>query len=146
MNIGKLALCAAALGITVTACSSDPAPVQAQPGMLAAGTAQITVNDKDLGQFQNVQCTQAGALTTVVTGDDKSGSTVVISNADGLKTQSVSIRDLGGFTGSFNQGLGGQSEVNIDGKTYTVTGTADGFATDNASFRTSGTFTIKVAC
>jgi len=31
-------------------------------------------------------------------------------------------------------------------RTYDISGTADGFNTDNPSFRTSGTFAIKVAC
>jgi hypothetical protein len=34
----------------------------------------------------------------------------------------------------------------MTGKTYTISGTADGFATDSPSFRKSGDFTIKVAC
>lgn len=34
----------------------------------------------------------------------------------------------------------------MSGNTYTVTGSADGFATDAPSFRTTGTFSIKVAC
>lgn len=88
----------------------------------------------------------AGSLTTITTGDDASGSTVVISNAEELITESVSIRELGGFTGSYNRGLGDEAEVSMTGNTYTVSGTADGFATDKPSFRTTGTFTIKVAC
>ena len=70
----------------------------------------------------------------------------MVSSADGLIAKSVAIRDLGGFTGSFNEGLGGNATVSLDGATYTITGTADGFATDNASFRSTGTFTIKAAC
>ena len=63
-----------------------------------------------------------------------------------LIAKSVSIRDLGGFTGSFNEGLGGNATVSLDGATYTITGSADGFDTDNPSFRSTGTFTIKAAC
>ncbi|HEY6650180.1 MAG TPA: lipoprotein LpqH, partial [Mycobacterium sp.] len=36
--------------------------------------------------------------------------------------------------------------VSMKGRTYDITGTADGFDTANPSFRTSGTFAIKVAC
>lgn len=111
-----------------------------------AGIAAITVNDNDLGQFKSVQCTAAGSQTTITTGDDSSGSTAVVSKSDGLNAQLVSIRDLGGFSGSYNQGLGGQAKVTLTGNTYTITGTADGFNTDAPSFRTNGTFTIKVAC
>jgi len=51
-----------------------------------------------------------------------------------------------GFTGSYNAGLGGDAEVTMTGRTYDITGTADGFDTENPSFRTSGEFSIKVAC
>ncbi len=129
------------------ACSSEPPPSPPTPaGSLAAGTAQITVNDDDLGEFHTVKCTPAGSYLTISTGNDQQGSTVVVSNADGLVAKSVTIRDLGNFTGSFNEGLGRKAEVSLDGATYTVTGTADGFATDKPSFRSSGTFTIKAAC
>ncbi len=136
-----------ALSVAVMAgCSSEPKQAAPPPGTLAAGTAQITVNDSDLGEFESVQCVPAGALTTITTGDDTSGTTSVISNDDGLSAQAVSIRELGGFTGSFNQGLGGAAEVTMTGNTYTISGKADGFATDKPSFRIGGTFTIKVAC
>ena len=34
----------------------------------------------------------------------------------------------------------------MTGNTYSVTGSADGFETKSPSFRTQGTFEIKVAC
>ena len=34
----------------------------------------------------------------------------------------------------------------MTGRTYDITGTADGFDMANPSFRTYGTFAIKVAC
>ncbi len=111
-----------------------------------AGTAQVTVNGNDLGQFHTVQCSPAGDVLTISTGNDQPGTTAVVSSADGLTAKSVAISDLGGFTGSFNEGLAGDATVSLNGATYTITGTADGFATDNPSFRTNGTFTIKAAC
>lgn len=148
IRLVRRALLVATVGATiaVAGCSSSPPPSPPQPGSLVAGTAAITVNDNDLGQFESVQCTPAGTVTTITTGDDSSGTTAVVSNSDGLSAQLISIRDLGGFTGSYNQGLGGQAKVVLSGNTYTITGTADGFNTDAPSFRTNGTFTIKVAC
>lgn len=141
-----LLVATAGAAVAVAGCSSNPPPPPPQPGTLVAGTAAVTVNDNDLGQFKSVQCTAAGRQTTITTGDDSSGSTAVVSRGDGLNAQLVSIRDLGGFTGSYNQGLGGEAKVTLTGNTYTITGTADGFNTDAPSFRTNGTFTIKVAC
>jgi hypothetical protein len=131
---------------TAAGCSSGPQPVPRQPGALVAGTAAITVNDQDLGEFQSVDCTPAGTMMTINTGDQNAGTTTVVSNSDGLVAKAVAIRGLGGFTGSYNENLGGNAEVTMNGTTYSITGTADGFETDKPSFRTNGTFTIKVAC
>lgn len=133
--------------VAVTAGCSSGAEQQPLPeGALVAGTAKITVNDNKLDEVKSVQCVIAGPVTTITTGDDNSGSTAVVSNADGLTAQSVSIRDLGGFTGSYNQGFGNDADVRMTGSTYTISGTADGFETDKPSFRTNGTFSITVAC
>jgi ipoprotein LpqH len=93
-----------------------------------------------------VQCTPAGSLTTITTGDQTSGITTLVSNKDELTAEAVSINNVGGFTGSYNAGLGGTAKVTMLDRTYEISGTADGFDTANPSFRTSGTFTIKVAC
>jgi ipoprotein LpqH len=114
--------------------------------MLFAGTAEVTVNGQNIGTTEAVQCTPAGTLTTITTGDQTSGVTALISNKDVLTTEAVGINNLGGFTGSYNRGLGGDAKVTMTGRTYDITGTADGFDTANPSFRKSGTFAIKVAC
>lgn len=137
---------AAVLLATAVGCSSGPAEEPLPADALAPGTAAITVNDQDLGEFTTVQCVPAGPLLTITTGDENSGSTAVVSNADGLSAESVYLRDLGGFTGSYNLDLGGSAEVQMTGNTYSISGSADGFKTDNPSFRTEGTFEIKVAC
>jgi hypothetical protein len=93
-----------------------------------------------------VQCTPAGSLTTITTGDQRSGISALIANKDQLTTEAVGINNVGGFTGSYNAGLGGTAKVTMTGRTYDISGTADGFSTVNPSFRTSGTFAIKVSC
>lgn len=114
--------------------------------MLAAGTAQVTVNGQDAGTTEAVQCDSTGALTTITTGDEASGVIAMVSNKDQLTAESVAIRDLGGFTGSYNAGFSDTAEVTMTGRTYDISGTADGFDTDSPSFRKSGTFSIKVSC
>lgn len=137
---------AAVVLATTAGCSSDSDQEPLAPGALQPGTASITVNDRQLDDITSVSCTAAGPLMTITTGTEQSGSTSVVSNAEGLAAQSVYLRDLGGFTGSYNLGLGGDAEVEMTGNTYSITGSADGFATDNPSFRTQGTFEIKAAC
>jgi lipoprotein LpqH len=139
------AVAAAAL-LAVAGCSSGPPEYKPAPGTLVAGTAQMIVNDQNTGTTKAVQCTPAGWLTTIATGDQTSGITTVISNKDELTTEAVSINNVGGFTGSYNAGLGGTAKVTMTGRTYDISGTADGFTTANPSFRTSGTFAIKVSC
>jgi lipoprotein LpqH len=139
-------LAAAAATLVVAGCSSAPPDFKPGPGMLVAGTAQVTVNGQDIGTTEAVQCTPAGTLTTITTGDQASGVTALISNKDELTTEAVGINNVGGFTGSYNRGLGGKAKVTMTGRTYDISGSADGFDTADPSFRTSGTFAIKVAC
>ncbi len=137
---------AAAATLALAGCSSGPPDYKPAPGTLVAGTAQVSVNGQNTGTTEAVQCTPAGSLTTITTGDQASGVTALVSNKDELTAAAVSINNVGGFTGSYNAGLGGTAKVTMTGRTYDITGTADGFNTANPSFRTSGTFAIKVAC
>ncbi len=139
-------MAAAAAVLALAGCSSGPPDYQAAPGTLVAGTAQMTVNGQNIGTTEAVQCTPAGSLTTITTGDQTSGITALVSNKEELTTEAVSINNVGGFTGSYNAGLGGTAKVTMTDRTYDISGTADGFDTANPSFRTSGTFAIKVAC
>jgi hypothetical protein len=132
--------------LALAGCSSPPPEYQPPPGALVAGTAQVTVNGQDAGTTEAVQCNATGSLTTITTGDQTSGVTAMVSNAFGLTAESVGIRDLGGFTGSYNAGLGDKAKVTMTGRTYDIAGAADGFHTANPSFRVSGTFAIKVSC
>jgi hypothetical protein len=129
----------------VTACSSSP-PAERQAGEFVIGTAEVSVDGTGAGTTDDVSCTTAGPLTTITTGDERSGSTSIVSNEDALTAETVSINDVAGFTGSYNAGLGGEATVTMTGRTYTISGTADGFRTDNPSFRADGAFTITVAC
>lgn len=139
-------MAAAAATLAIAGCSSGPPDYQPAPGTLVAGTAQMTVNGQNIGTTQAVDCTAAGSLTTITTGDQASGVTTLVSNKDELTAEAVSINNVGGFTGSYNAGLGGTAKVTMTDRTYDITGTADGFDTANPSFRKSGTFAIKVAC
>ena len=139
-------MAAAAATLAVAGCSSGPPDYEPAPGTLVAGTAQVTVNGQNIGTTQAVDCSAAGSLTTITTGDQASGVTTLVSNKDELTAEAVSINNVGGFTGSYNAGLGGTAKVTMTDRTYDITGTADGFDTANPSFRKSGTFAIKVAC
>jgi ipoprotein LpqH len=144
--VRTLLLIGAATTLALTGCSSGPPEYEPAPGTLVAGTAQVTVNGEDAGTTDAVQCSSIGALTMIDTGDQAGGISAMITNKDQLTAQSVAIRDLGGFTGSYNAGLGDTANVTMTGRTYDIAGTAEGFDTDSPSFRNSGTFAIKVSC
>jgi lipoprotein LpqH len=141
----RLVVAGAAI-LALAGCSSQPPEPTLLPGELVAGTAKVTVNGQNTGTTEAVQCTATGSLTTIATGDQTSGVTALVSNKDALTAESIGINNVGGFTGSYNAGLGGTAKVAMTGRTYDITGTADGFNTANPSFRTSGTFAIKVSC
>lgn len=130
--------------LALAGCSSPP-PVEQQPGTLVLGTAQVTVADADGGTTDAVACTTAGSLITITTGDADSGIHALVSNDPELAAQWVNIRNVAGFSGSFQANLQGDAEVTQTGRTYSITGTADGFRSDDV-LRTSSPFTVKVAC
>ena len=116
---------------------------------MVAGTAQVTVNGNDAGTTKVVQCNTTEWLTTITTGNQTSGVTAMVSNKDELMVESVRINDVGGFTGSYTAGVteeAGAAEVAMTGRTYDISGTADGFNTDKPSFRVPGKFAIRVSC
>jgi lipoprotein LpqH len=139
------ATAAAVIAAGIGACSSSP-PTASPPGALPAGTARVTINSRALPATTAVKCVPIGPLTTITTGDTASGVTALVSNETGLIAKSVSINDLGGFTGSYMDGLDGKTDVSMTDKTYIIRGTANGFDTDSPSMRTTRTFAIQVAC
>ncbi|MDA4106746.1 lipoprotein LpqH [Mycolicibacterium holsaticum] len=135
-----------AVVLVLAGCSSGPPEYQPGPGELVAGTAEVAVNGQEPETTAAVRCDSTGPLTTITTGNETSGVTAMVSNEDALKAESIRINEVGGFTGSYNAGLGDPADVTMTGRTYEITGTAEGFDTDNPSFRVPGTFAIRVSC
>lgn len=142
----RILLTAAAATVACVAGCSSPPPAETRPGTLLIGTARVTVNDTDTGYTDQVTCTVSGPLTTITTGTAAAGLTALVSNDGTLTAESVSIRNLGGFTGNYRAGLGSQATVTRTGRSYAISGTADGFTTSAPAIQTSGTFTVDVAC
>jgi lipoprotein LpqH len=138
---------AAVLVGSIAGCSSStPATPARPPGAPPVGTAQVTVDAVDAATIGAVNCTQAESLVTITAGDSASGMSAVVELASKPTVRSVSIHNLGGFTGSYWQDLGPAAQVRTGTMTYQITGTADGFHVDAPSFRKTETFAIKVAC
>ncbi len=142
-------LVGALLVVSIAAGCSSPTPHSAAPapGTLPSGTAKVVIDDKDSFSTHSVSCLPLGWLTIITIGDNRAeGVTAYVSNKDSLSAKSVSIRDLGGFTGSYLDGLGGNATVSMPDRTYDINGTARGFDATKSSATTTGNFEIKVSC
>ncbi|WP_202377099.1 lipoprotein LpqH [Mycobacterium paraintracellulare] len=129
----------------LAACSSEPADTKTKRGTLPPGTVQLSINDTDAPTAGPVRCWTVETLTTITTGNDASGATVMISNAEKPAVEFVTVRDVGGFTGNYNAGLEGKATVTMIGSTYDITGTANGYRVTSTE-PTITPFHIKAAC
>lgn len=131
------------MAASMSACASSP---HAAPGTLPAGSAEVTVHDQAVPAALRVTCVPMGSLTKVTIGDTAAGAMALVASGKALTARSVNINALGGFTGSYDEGLQGKADVTITGDTYTIHGVADGFDSDTPSFNVARAFTIKFAC
>jgi hypothetical protein len=129
------ALAAGALG----ACASPPrTPL--------VNTASVTVNGVE-AKFDVVRCTQVQWYRTIKMGGKLSGATVVVDGrAARAVAESVSIQNVGGFSGMYSQGAGDAANTRFDGGTYLVTGTANGATTANPTEPASADFKVSAKC
>lgn len=132
--------------VAAVGCSSGQASPKLKSDTLPPGTAVLTISGKDLGVVDTVQCAQVESLTTIRTGDEASGATVMVSNAYQLAAELVRLHDLNGFAGSYDRGLQGNATVTLTGSTYSINGVATGFNIAKPTALTAEPFAIKVAC
>ena len=85
-------------------------------------------------------------LRTIAVGSDQSGATVMVDNSGKLIVEFVRVRNLNGFSGDFNRGLGGNdASVTLNDNTYQIAGAATGYGPDSPELTTTR-FTMKVSC
>lgn len=108
-------------------------------------TARVTVKHNAVTTHA-VSCKQVQWLMTVAIGSDAAHVRAVLDlDADKPKAQSVSIDNLGGFTGVANE-LVGHAEASIAAGTYRITGTAQGSDPARPGDVATAPFTIEVTC
>lgn len=128
-------LTAALLG----ACTSHP------PTHISS-SASVTVNGIDRN-FHIVKCGQLQWTRTIDIGSEFSGAKVIVDEgAQPATTQSVHIRNVGGFSGMFSRGGDGSADMSMTGDKFTVSGTANGYKTDKSNEPATATFKIVVTC
>jgi ipoprotein LpqH len=136
----------AVLAAGIAGCSSEPPAAPQPPGSLPPNTAHITVNGKDAGTITNLRCRQTSKIYTIETGNPQAGANAMIEFGDKVTAQSVEIRNLAGFTGSYWEGTVGNGEATMLGNTYKITGTAVGSNTDKPNAQISVPYEIRANC
>ena len=127
-------------GMAVAACA-------AQPPALGTHTARVTINGQDTGRAHKVACSQFGWDWRIETLDERPGFTALFQTGDTLIAESVQIRDLGGFTGSYWRYTVGEADASVVNRTFTLIGTAVGYTSQEPDeLGSSATFTIKTDC
>ncbi len=117
-----------------------------RPQTQASGTATVTVDGHDT-KFQIVSCTQVAWIRTIAIGSDAAGAKVVVDQRkDPITAESVRIQNLGGFTGMYSQGDGGDATLSHSGGRFTITGTANGYKVDTPGEPASATFKVIAEC
>lgn len=135
-----VAATAAALAVAALAsCTSRP---QTQ----LSSTASVSVNGNG-GDFHVVKCTQVQWIRTIDIGSDMAGAKVVVDERGAPATaESVHIQNLGGFTGMYSRGDGGDAKMTRSDDKITVTGTAHGYKTDKPGEPATADFKITAEC
>ena len=132
----------AGMALTVTVLSA----CSARPQTSISSTASVTVDGHE-ANIQVVKCIQLEWNRTIDIGGDFSGATAVVDqSAHPLNATSVHIHNLGGFTGMYSQGDGGSANVSLNGDTFTITGSANGFKTDKPGEPAAADFRIIATC
>jgi ipoprotein LpqH len=132
------------------ACSSEPPPNH-------PSQASVTINGNTVASKQSVTCSQQANnlpgskpqwFWTIAVGDrDVSGVRAMINGSgDNLTAESVHILNLGGFTGTYSSGDGGEANATFASETFTITGKADGFNTYQPDEPATATFKIVATC
>lgn len=94
-----------------------------------------------------VKCTQLEWYRTIDIGSDFAGAEVTIDQrSEMLSAESVHIQNLGGFTGMYSRGDGGDADMSLSGDKFTITGTANGHEADKFSEPATAKFKIIATC
>lgn len=94
-----------------------------------------------------VKCTQLEWYRTIDIGSDFAGAEVTIDQrSEMLSAESVHIQNLGGFTGMYSRGDGGDADMSLSGDKFTIAGTANGHEADKFSEPATAKFKIIATC
>ena len=133
-------LAAAAVLVAVVAGCSSP------PGALSNHDAKVLINGKATNALQPVTCYQTGESWTIETLDKEPGFTATINLGDTVTAETVNIRNLGNFTGTYWDDNLGKAQAKVSSGKFNVSGEAQGAFADKPNQSTTATFDITTDC
>jgi lipoprotein LpqH len=127
------------VAIGAAGCSSAPAA-------LGNHDAKVMINGKATNALQPVVCTQTGQSFEIQTVDKEPGFTATIRLGDTLTAQTVDIRNLANFTGTYWDDNLGKAQAKVSQGKFNVSGEAKGSFADKPNQSTTATFDITTNC
>ena len=127
------------LAVGLAGCSSPPSA-------LGSRDARVIINGKATNALQPVSCTQTGRSWTIETPDEEPGFTATFALGDEVTAQTVAIRNLGNFTGTYWEDNLGKAQAKVNQGRFNVSGEAEGFFADKPNHRVTATFDITTDC
>lgn len=125
--------------VGVAGCSSPPAA-------LGNHDAKVIIDGKATNAPQPVTCSQTGDAWTIQTLDKEPGFTATIRLGNTVTAQTVDIRNLGNFTGTYWNGNLGKAQARVNQGKFNVSGEAKGAFADKPNQSTTATFDITTSC
>ncbi len=127
------------VAVGVAGCSS-------KPEALGTHDAKVVIDGKATNALQPVTCSQNGRSWTIQTLDKEPGFTATIELGDTVTPQTVEIRNLGNFTGTFWNDNLGKAQARVNQGKFNVSGEAKGAFGDKPNQSTTATFDITTNC
>lgn len=133
---------------TTSAESSDTATASASVEATSApGAAKVVIDGQDQNIEGTVACTSMGGNLNIAIGQATTGIGAVVTEADPPTVQSVGLGNVNGVTLGYTSGTGqGEANVEKDGNTYKISGTATGVDMANPLQPVNKPFEIEVSC
>jgi ipoprotein LpqH len=139
MRYKRAAVAGAALVTGVGGCSAPPAA-------LGTTTAEVSIDGRATNGPYPVRCSQTGSMWIIETPDEANGFMAMLRTMPQMTAGGVQIHDLGSFSGVFWNGIVGTADASIDSGTFTISGEAEGYFSEQPTDRVTTPFEIQAHC
>lgn len=120
---------------------------------LGTHTARVLINGSEIEERPPIRCEQVGWVWFIESLQQKPGFTAQVHTGNTVGARLVRIEDLGGFTGSAWNATAAtavaarvETDAMLTEGTFTITGTAVGYYSDDPSETATADFEIRTDC